>query len=50
MKHPHMENIFTCCVSNATARPSDTSHSIELNFEDGDSPQNLKVRVSSLWM
>jgi hypothetical protein len=29
------------------SRPSDSNHSEELNFEDGDSSQNLKVWVSS---
>ena len=29
------------------SRPSDPNHSEELNFEDGDSSQNLKVWVSS---
>ena len=29
------------------SRPSDSSHLTELNFEDGDSPQNLKVWVPS---
>ena len=32
------------------SRPSDTNHSEILNFEDGDSSQNLKVWVSSPWM
>ena len=32
------------------SRPSDFSHSGILNFEDGDSSQNLKVWVSSPWM
>ena len=32
------------------SRPSDSSHSEILNFEDGDSSQNLKVWVSSPWM
>ena len=32
------------------SRPSDTNHLEILNFEDGDSSQNLKVWVSSPWM
>ena len=32
------------------SRPSDTSQLEILNFEDGDSSQNLKVWVSSPWM
>ena len=32
------------------SRPSDSIHSEILNFEDGDSSQNLKVWVSSPWM
>ena len=32
------------------SRPSDTNHSKILNFEDGDSSQNLKVWVPSPWM
>ena len=32
------------------SRPSDSNHVTELNFEDGDSSQNLKVWVSSPWM
>ena len=32
------------------SRPSETNHLEILNFEDGDSSPNLKVRVSSPWM
>ena len=32
------------------SRPTDTNHSEILNFEDGDSSQNLKVWVPSPWM
>lgn len=40
-----------CFISGGlVSRPSDSNHVTELNFEDGDSSQNLKVWVSSPWM
>ncbi len=41
---------FVFISEGLVSRPSDTNHSEILNFEDGDSSQNLKVWVSSPWM
>ena len=41
---------FVFSSEGLVSSPSHINHSKELNFEDGDSSPNLKVRVSSPWM
>ena len=47
----HSSNYVQRLISGGlVSRPSDSNHLEILNFEDGDSSQNLKVWVSSPWM
>ena len=46
----HSSNYIQFNSGGLVSRPSDSIHSEILNFEDGDSSQNLKVWVSSPWM
>jgi hypothetical protein len=46
----HSSNYIQFNSGGLVSRPSDSNHSEILNFEDGDSSQNLKVWVSSPWM
>ena len=46
----HSSNYVRFISGGLVSKPSDSIHSEILNFEDGDSSQNLKVWVSSPWM